>query len=105
ERPYELVLFYWISGPRLMAWSSNGRIITDPASGLRSSTSFSYLAFERIRDNNQALSEVFAFAPLSQLNVSVDGQPEIAAGQLVSGGYYAGLGVRTILGRTITAND
>ncbi len=105
ERPKELVLFNWISGPRGMAWSSQGRISTDPASGMRTSTSFSYLAFERIRDNDEALSEVFAFAPLSQLNVSVDGRPEIAAGQLVSGGYYGGLGVKAILGRTITADD
>jgi hypothetical protein len=105
ERPKELVIFNWVSGPRLMAWSSNGIISTDPISGMRTSTSFSYLAFERIRDNNEALSDVFAFAPLSQLNVSVDGQPEVAAGQLVSGGYYAGLGVKTILGRTITAAD
>jgi predicted permease len=105
ERPNELVLFNWISGPRGMAWSSEGRISTDRASGMRTSTSFSYLAFERIRDNNEVLSEVFAFAPLSQLNVSVDGGPEIAAGQLVSGGYYSGLGVTAILGRTITAAD
>ena len=105
ERPNELVLLSWISGPRLKAWSSDGRISTDPASGLRTSTSFSYLAFERIRDNNEALSAVFAFAPLSQLNVSVAGQPEIAAGQLVSGGYYTGLGVKPMLGRTITNYD
>ena len=105
ERPNELVLFNWISGPRGMAWSSQGRIATDPVSGLRTSTSFSLLTFERIRDNNESLSDVFAFAPMSQLNVRVDGQPEIATGQLVSGGYYAGLGVNTVLGRTITAAD
>jgi predicted permease len=105
KKPGELVLFNWLCGPRGLSYGIRGNISADPASGLRTSTSFSYLTFERFRDNNQTLSDVFAFASLSQLNVSVDGQPEIASGQLVTGGYYSGLGVRAILGRTLTADD
>ena len=91
--PEELVLFNWLSGPRGMATSIDGRITRDPATGLRTSTSFSYPAFERFRDHNQTLSQVFAFAPIEQLNVSVDGRADIAGGQLVSGAYHQGLGV------------
>src|SRR6185295_5754506 len=105
KKPNELVLFNWLSGPRGLSRGIMGSVKTDPANGMRSSTSFSYLTFERLRDNNETLADVFAFAPLHQLNVNVDGQPEIATGQLVTGGYYAGLGVRPILGRTISADD
>ncbi|MEK6303552.1 MAG: ABC transporter permease [Acidobacteriota bacterium] len=105
KKPNELVLFNWLSGPRGLSRGIMGSVQTDPANGMRTSTSFSYLAFERLRDNNETLADVFAFAPLHQLNVSVDGQPEIATGQLVSGSYYAGLGVRAIMGRLITADD
>jgi len=105
KKPGELVLFNWLGGPRGLAYGIRGNIRPDPASGLRTSTSFSYLTFERFRDNNQTLSDIFAFASLSQLNVNVDGQPEIAGGQLVSGGYYPGLGVQAILGRTLSTDD
>lgn len=105
KKPNELVLFNWLGGPRGLSRGIMGSTKTDPATGMRTSTSFSYLTFERFRDNNDTLSDVFAFAPLHQLNVSVDGQPEIATGQLVSGGYYPGLGVRATMGRTIAPDD
>src|SRR5262245_45906707 len=72
---------------------------------MRTGTSFSYPAFEQLRDQNRTLANVFAFALLRQLNVSVDGKAEIAEGQLVSGGYHAGLGVTAFLGRTLTTED
>ncbi|HKY04932.1 MAG TPA: ABC transporter permease, partial [Blastocatellia bacterium] len=105
SRPRELVLFNWLSGQKRMMRSIDGVSITDPATGMTLSNSFSYLTFERFRDHNETLSDIFAFAPLEQLNVIADGQAEIAGGQLVSGGYYSGLGVQTILGRTITPAD
>ena len=103
--PEELILFNWLSGPRGMATSIDGRITRDPATGLRTSTSFSYPAFERFRDHNQTLSQVFAFAPIEQLNVSVDGSADITGGQLVSGAYHEGLGVAAVRGRTLAVND
>ncbi|HTF37983.1 MAG TPA: ABC transporter permease [Blastocatellia bacterium] len=104
-KPNELVLFNWLCGQRGMQRGIDGNVSTDKATGMRTSSSFSYLAFERFRDHNESLSDVFAFAPLYELNVSFDGQPEIARGQLVSGGYYGGLGVRAGRGRTITLDD
>lgn len=104
RNPSELVLFNWISAPRGLSRGITGTTNRD-ANGMTTSTSFSYPAFERIRENNQTLSDVFAFAQLYELNVSIDGQPEIAGGQLVSGNYYSGLGVNTIMGRPITGDD
>ncbi len=103
-RPDELVLFKWVSGPKRMAGGVQG-IRTDTATGLSSSTSFSYAAFEQFRAQHQTLTDVFACAPFWQLNVNLDGEAEIASGQLISGGYYRGLGVSTIAGRPIKDED
>jgi predicted permease len=105
KKPNELVLFNWLGGPRGLSRGIMGSTKTDSATGMRTSTSFSYHTFERFRDSNDTLSDVFAFVSLWQLNVSVDGQPEIATGQFVSGGYYSGLGVQAKMGRTLTPDD
>ena len=105
RNPNELVLLNWLSGPNGMTRGVDGDMSTDQATGQRTSTSFSYLTFEHLRDNNETLSDMFAFAPIEQLNVNVDGQAEIASGQFVSGGYYDGLGVQALLGRTLTNGD
>ncbi len=107
RHPEELVLFRLTDGVRgrlSRGGENNGSI--DPATGRSSSTSFSLRMFERFRGRHDALSEIFAFAPFSQVNLLIDGQPEIAvSAQLISGRYHAGLGVGAILGRTITADD
>jgi hypothetical protein len=106
KNPQELVLFKWLSGDKRMFRSHDGSgIERDEATGMRTGTSFSYPAFEQFRDQNRTLANVFAFALLRQLNVSVDGKAEMAEGQLVSGGYHAGLGVTAFLGRTLTTED
>ena len=107
KNPDELVLFRNVEGSRgrmSRAGENNGSL--DPATGRPASTSFSLLAFERFRGRHAALSEVFAYAPFNQINLLIDGQPETnILGQLVSGAYYAGLGVPAILGRTLTQED
>jgi predicted permease len=104
REPQELVLFNWLSGPKRMARNVLGDVGTDPATGLTTSTSFSYLSFERLRDHNQSLVDVFAFTPWP-LSVHANDQAEFVQGQLVSGGYYAGLGAQPLLGRTISVAD
>ena len=105
KNPEQLVLLNWTSGPRPIMSSLQGYNSTDPVTGQRTSTSFSYPVFEQLRDRNQSLSDLFAFAEIGRLNVSIDGQAELASGQLVSGGYYDGLGVQPIAGRAITNED
>ena len=107
RNPEELVLFRaveGVNGRMSRAGENNGSI--DPATGRNSTTSFSLLILDRFRATPSGLSEVFAFAPVSQPNVLIDGQPEIAASaQLVSGNYHAGLGVPARLGRIFTMED
>ena len=113
RNPSELVLFRaveGVNGRMSRAGENNGSI--DPVTGRSSSTSFSLRILDRFRAQLAAqpaqatVQDVFAFAPVSQPNVLVDGQPEIAvSAQLVSGSYHAGLGVPAYLGRTFTPDD
>jgi len=73
--------------------------------GVEISDSFSFRTFEEVRARNQAFSDFFAFKDLGEVNVVIKGQAGRASGQLVSGGYFSGLGVPAILGRTITESD
>ena len=67
-------------------------------------TAFSTSTFTRFREQTRTLSQVFAFVP-SSLNVVTNGDAEAAASLFVSGNYFAGLGVGTMLGRTLSAAD
>ena len=105
--PGDLVLFRNVEGRdgRLSrAGENNGSI--DPVTGRNASTSFSLLTFDRFRSSGRALSHVFAFAPFNRMTLLIDGQPETTdMGQLVSGDYFAGLGVSAIAGRMLTNAD
>jgi predicted permease len=105
--PAGLVLFRNVEGRdgRLSRAGENNASV-DPATGRPASTSFSLLTFERIRSSDRALSHAFAFAPFNRMTLLIDGQPETTdMGQLVSGDYFAGLGVSVIAGRTLTDAD
>jgi predicted permease len=107
QRPEELVLLRTTEGARgrmSRAGENNGG--ADPVTGRFTSSSFSIDTFENLRATPSPLTEVFAFAPFSQVNVLVDGAPEAAAlAQFVSGNYYRGLGVAAAIGRTLTDAD
>jgi ABC-type antimicrobial peptide transport system permease subunit len=107
RHPEELVLLRNIDGAggrMSRSGENNGSI--DPATGRAASTSFSLLGFERMRAQPAPLSDLFAFAPFSQVNILVDGEPDVAAtAQMVSGNYHTVLGVSTALGRTLTVTD
>jgi predicted permease len=103
KNPDQLVLLNWVSGKDIPAKSISGNLHMKDGQAL--STSFSYSAFQQFRDFNEAFSDVFAFTDAGQLNVGIDGEAELAEGQLVSGGYYDVLGVKPIMGRALTADD
>jgi len=67
--------------------------------------SFSYPQFEQFLERNQSFTSVFGFA-FRQLKVTVGGRTEESVIQLATGQYFSALGVRAILGQTLTpAND
>ncbi len=98
KEPERLVLFRSVAPREFSSGSYNGNSNTDQATGQRTMTSFPYQSFQRMREQQSALSDVFAFGHVD-LSVNADGKVEVASGQAVSGNYYAGLGVQPLLGR------
>ena len=98
KEPEALALFAWEHGSsfRTSGWSGTSYVPT--ASGAEGESLFLYEVFARMRQAQAApdspLSDFFAFAPLPDLNVVTGAEAEIINGQVVSGGYYTGLGVQ-----------
>ena len=72
-----------------------------------SNETFSYAVYDTLRREAKSLSPVIAFVPLSgsKVGVRIGTQPEEAEGDMVSGTYFSGLGVRLPLGRGFTEED
>jgi MacB-like periplasmic core domain len=102
KEPERLVLFRSMAPREFSVGSYTGNSSNDPVTGQRRMTSFPYQS--ELQNEQSALSDIFAFGNVG-LNVSADGQADVASGQAVSGGYFAGLGVQSFLGRTITDED
>src|SRR5829696_7600414 len=92
KEPDRLVLLKTQAAREFNFGGYNGNTTTDPSTGTTIATSFPYLTFTRLREQESVLSDVFAFAPTGALNVKVDGQADVATGLVVSGNYYAALG-------------
>ena len=108
--PQQLVLFEWHAARvfRISGMSGTSNVETPP--GMRALSLFRYDVFDKMRVAQAAstegpLSDLFAFAPLSELTAKLGDQPEIINGQAVSGEYFAGLRVNPIIGRAISAED
>jgi predicted permease len=104
KEPDRLVLFRSVAPKGFSAGSYNGSSNTDPATGERHMTSFAYQSYQRMREQQGPLSDVFAFGGVD-LNVNADGQADVATGQAVSGNYYSALGVQPAAGRLLTDED
>jgi predicted permease len=100
SHPEQLVVFKWDTHKWPPHFSQTGG---------DSRLSFSYPAFQQFRAQNQALSGVFAFVPLGfnrqNVTVSLNGEPTLANGEMVTGEYFSGLGVSALLERTLTEDD
>ena len=68
---------------------------------------FSYPVYDALRRQNGGLSPVMAFVPLSNSKVAVryGAVPEEAEGDMVSGTFFSGLGVKLIRGRGFSEED
>src|SRR5208282_6259388 len=68
---------------------------------------FSYAVYDALRKQGRGLSPVMAYVPLSAGKVAVryGAQPEEAEGDMVSGTFFSGLGVKLARGRGFSEND
>ena len=74
---------------------------------INSRETLSYAVYETLRDQHPGLSNVIAYVPLSGSKVAVryGSQPEEAEGDMVSGTFFSGLGVKLPHGRGFTEQD
>jgi predicted permease len=108
--PEQLVLFQWQAGRDFRTNGMRGTFLPPSSPELRGASMFRHDTFEKLRqaqtnDPDSPLQALFAFGPLYELTAVVNDQAEIVNGQAVSGGYYAGLQVPPLFGRTITEED
>ena len=98
---------------RLLAWTApkeHGAVHHiwgdyEPVPGGRvSSSSFSYPAYQQLRSQNSVFEDLFAFKETS-MNATIGDVAQRVVTSLVSGNFYAALGVRPQLGRGITPAD
>ena len=72
-----------------------------------SNETFSYAVYDALRQQNRGLSPVIAYVPLSNSKVAVryGAEPEEAEGDMVSGTFFSGLGVKLLRGRGFSEQD
>jgi len=104
KEPDALVLFKSMAPKEFSAGSYNGSSNEDPATGQKVMTSFPNQSYQRLREQQGPMSDVFAFGNVG-MTLSADGQADVARGQAVSGNYFSGLGVQPALGRLLTDDD
>lgn len=110
EDAERLVLFEWQAGRPFRLSGMSGTSNVDAPPGFRGLSLFRNDVFEKMRHAQTAatespLTDLFAFAPLSEVTANVSDQAEVINGQAVSGNYYAALRVHASLGRVITVDD
>ena len=104
RNPEQLVVAKWGAHADLSlsaTWSTGG---TD-VDGLQTHNVFSWAIFSEMRSHSRALSDVMGFSPLGPVNAAVGNQAMSTGAMVVSGNYFQALGVSTIVGRPITADD
>jgi predicted permease len=74
---------------------------------IKSDETVSYAVYEALRDQHPGLANVIAYVPLAINKVAVryGAQPEEAEGDMVSGTFFSGLGVKLTRGRGFTEQD
>ncbi len=106
RNPGQLVLLEWVSQAWPQVMDSLSGSMDGDDSGRTTSTSFSYPAYEQLRDHSEAFASTAALAGVeSELNVGYAGQPGRALGELVSGNFFSTLGIQSTVGRLLTPED
>ncbi len=101
--PDRLVAARWRSGPVFPFSSLNGNASQNDE-GL-SSTSFALHAFRQAHSRAAAVIDLFGFADLDRVNLSIAGMAELGEAQAVSGNYFSALGAVPSAGRVLVESD
>ena len=107
RNPEQLRLLNWHGDtwPKGLNQSSMG----GPSEYKESSWSLPFPLFKQLERQTDVFASVFAFAPLGigrqNTTLFADGATERVDGEMVSGQYFAGLGVSPAIGRLISSDD
>ena len=106
RNPSQLVILTWAAKkqPESLMFTGNSSP-SDPRSGEDLMNVFNYSVFERIRTRTQTLADVFAFAPLTRINITDRGSGHSGIAVTVSGNYFSALGVQAAAGRLLVEGD
>jgi predicted permease len=104
DDPDTLVRLRYVGRNDMVTSSSDYGFMARPG-GVNVRATFSHAIYQQFRADNQTMSDLFACAPYSRVNVVVDGQAEIATAFISTGNFYRLLGVRARAGRTILQED
>ena len=103
--PENLVVLNWRSkGWPKVAHGQHGDDYKDPG-GISVSGTFPYPTWDLLRDYNDALSTIFAFAGAGRLNIVARNQAWLSEGEFVSGNYFSSIGAPPAAGRFISNDD
>ena len=101
-----------VKNPRqlvVLGWHQTRKVQGGPGFSGDGTHSLPYLGFQRLRRHYDVFSNVVGFVPLGtgpeSVTVNIDGHASVAGGEMVSGNYFAGLGVSPVLGRVLTDAD
>ncbi len=103
KRPQELRLLTWTSGREQPVPPVWGDVSSNNKGGL-TSNAFSYPVLQEIRKRVDAVEDFIAFKDVS-MTATIDGHPEIAGVEMISGNAFGALGVEPVLGRLLTSSD
>ena len=103
KRPHELRLLTWTSGREQPVPPVWGDVSSNDKGGL-TSNAFSYPVLQEIRKRVDAVEDFIAFKDVS-MTATIDGHPEIAGVEMISGNAFGALGVEPVLGRFLTTSD
>ena len=97
--PDRLVVLKWVSNGKGRISSSNSR---GDGHGLNVLT---WDVFNKMRKQSRTMAAVFGFTDRRDANVAANGEARISAALLVTGNYFRGLGVSTLMGRPIVDDE
>jgi predicted permease len=103
KNPQELRLLTWVSSHQQPVPPVWGDVAATQGGGLRS-TAFSYPVLEELRKKTEVFEDLIAFKEIP-MTVTVDGNPELIDGEMVSGNAFSALGVKPLFGRPLMSAD
>ncbi len=99
----QLRMFRWNGDGKVAVHAMWGDFDSTPNSGMTSSV-FSYPVYQQLRAHNQVLGDLFAFKEDS-MNATIHGDAQRVNADMVSGNFFASLGVQPQLGRDLGPAD